>query len=294
MNVRYITSVLPAAVALAVAAAGCSDAAVGGPTSLSASNAPVQVTLRQGSASTFLASISSIAADPPDGSMGGGQISSSSIDSLNIVVTAIAFRAVESDTGVEADTDSVADSTEHGDSVSAEHDSTSDSTEASDSTEHGDSVSAEHADSDAAEHAEDEGESSWVTVMLDQPDTVDLMALPTDSSQAIVLAEGVVPVGKYYGVRLLVNGGWVTFSTPIQLEHAPMLKADTAYALTIPSGAQSGIKTNVSFTVSADSTGAANAVHLLFDPTELTAHLVVTGNGKIILSPVLHARGEHD
>ena len=139
-----------------------------------------------------------------------------------------------------------------------------------------------------ADTADSASAASWVSLPLGSPVQIDLSTLPTDSASAIVLASGTVPVGTYGMVRLFVDSATIAFKGPIALGGALTLKADTTYAVTIPSSAETGIKTHVTFTVSADQGGAANAAYLLFDPAATYANVTVTGTGNVMLAPVIH------
>ncbi|HKI95687.1 MAG TPA: DUF4382 domain-containing protein [Gemmatimonadales bacterium] len=288
---------LLAVTAAAALAAGCSS--TGNP--LTGTNgsqlAPVVVTLHAASPTTSGATSGApIMADPGMGGWGGEHFwwhgMSLTPSSLKVVVTAVSFLPTSADT-IAADSGSAADSAQ------ADTNAANDSTDA-DSAESADSSKADSSSADSAEseHESNEGDrwdhAGWITVQLAEPDTIDLLALPVDSSKAIVIATDSIPAGTYGRVRLEVSGGSVTFDSTVTVRHGITFQADSAYPLTIPSGAQSGIKTNVSFTVSADSTGTPAPIQLIFDPTNTFTHLTVTGNGKILLAPVFRCEGPHD
>lgn len=133
-------------------------------------------------------------------------------------------------------------------------------------------------------------ESAWQTLTLDAPVTLDLMSLPTEQAGSIVIAAGDVPVGSYHKVRLLVGTGEIVFKGPLNLGGATDFESGTPYPVTIPSGDQTGLKTDVSFDVTAGEDGTTNAAYLLFDPATTFQNVTATGNGGVILSPVLKAR----
>ncbi len=139
-----------------------------------------------------------------------------------------------------------------------------------------------------ADTADSASDAAWISLPLGNPVQIDLTGLPTDSASAIVLASGTVPVGTYGMVRLFVDSATIAFKGPITLGGAVALRADTTYGVTIPSSARTGIKTHVTFTVSADQGGVANAAYLLFDPAATYANVTVTGTGNVMLAPVIH------
>jgi hypothetical protein len=66
---------------------------------------------------------------------------------------------------------------------------------------------------------------------------------------------------------------------------------DMEYAVDVPSGAQSGLKTDVSFTVEADpATADPLAVNVLFDPDMTFNNVTATGSGRVKLTPVIKTR----
>jgi hypothetical protein len=135
--------------------------------------------------------------------------------------------------------------------------------------------------------ADDDG--GWISLPIG-PVTLDLMALPTESESPLVIASGDVPEGAYRRVRLFVDDATIRFTTPIDYGVGLGRKgfeADVDYQVDIPSGAQTGIKTDVEFTVEADAQGNINDVHLLFDPAATFLNVTTTGNGKVMLAPVI-------
>lgn len=132
-------------------------------------------------------------------------------------------------------------------------------------------------------------ESAWQTLGLESPLDIDLMALPAESEGSVVVGAGDVPVGSYSKVRLLVSGGTIVFNTDVSIGGTDFL-ADTEYDVTVPSGAESGVKADVSFEVTAGAEGAENAAELVFEPGTTFLNVTVTGTGDVILNPVLRAK----
>jgi hypothetical protein len=132
-------------------------------------------------------------------------------------------------------------------------------------------------------------ESAWQPLGLGSPITIDLMALPAESEGEIILGAGTVAVGTYNKVRLLVSGGEITFNTAIAIGGGEELAAGS-YDVMVPSGAESGIKSTVFFEVTEGEGGEANAARLVFEPGTTFLNVTVTGNGEVILNPVLRAK----
>jgi hypothetical protein len=108
--------------------------------------------------------------------------------------------------------------------------------------------------------------SGWMTVS-DDTFAVDLLTLTGDNG--VVIADTLLPAGRYTQIRLLLGEG------------ANVVVAGQTHALEVPSGATSGLKLNHPFTLAADSLYAAT---LDFD-----AHRSIhrTGNGRWIMRPVI-------
>lgn len=129
---------------------------------------------------------------------------------------------------------------------------------------------------------DDDNDAAWLTVVLDAPAALDLKALPTADDTPIVIASGTLEAGTYRQVRLFVSDPVIVFAAPISLGAAITYEADTEYEVTIPSAAQTGLKTDVSFEAVADTD-----VDLFFDEGATFGNVAVTGNGRVMLAPVL-------
>ena len=125
----------------------------------------------------------------------------------------------------------------------------------------------------------------WISFGVDPMD-LDLMALPPAFAAPLVIADGPVAGGEYHMVRLLVSGGTIVFNAEVSVGQATFdLRAD-GYDVTIPSGTQTGLKTDLAFTVVA---GGSSDVNLVFDPDATFQNATATGSGKVILAPVLRS-----
>jgi len=133
--------------------------------------------------------------------------------------------------------------------------------------------------------------NGWMSLSFDAPIRIDLMALPTESGSPLVVAEGSLAAGTYGRVRLFVMNPQIQFKGDVGFGGGNTLQGGVNHDVTIPSGDQTGLKTDVSFTVEASGSGGTTAdVGLLFDAGTTLGNVTVTGNGRVMLSPVLRAR----
>ena len=135
---------------------------------------------------------------------------------------------------------------------------------------------------------EDEGNGPWVTLDLVAPATVNLLALPTDGGEGLLVATDEVDAGRYAHLRLLFSDASITLAQDVTLG-AITFTAGTAYELNIPSGAQTGIKVQLGGIEVPD--GGAAEVELLFDAATSVGNVLVTGSG-LQMTPVMHVGGE--
>ncbi|HEX9631395.1 MAG TPA: DUF4382 domain-containing protein [Gemmatimonadales bacterium] len=133
---------------------------------------------------------------------------------------------------------------------------------------------------------------AWISLQLASPVTVDLMALPTEGESPLVIASGAVLVGDYASVRLFVDEAVIRFSEAVSLGLSLTFDADFDYDVSIPSGTETGIKTDAEFSVVADAEGNVNDVGLLFSPGATFLNVTGTGSGEVILAPVIRGRPE--
>jgi uncharacterized protein DUF4382 len=129
---------------------------------------------------------------------------------------------------------------------------------------------------------DEDSDHGWVSVDVSAGGAIDLMALPTDPAGGITLAAGDVPVGTYAKVRLFFTEAAVTFNTDVTVG-AETYAAGVAHPVTFPSGASSGIKTQVGFEVP----DGGGAVIVAFDAETTFRHVAATGSGQINVPPVL-------
>jgi hypothetical protein len=138
---------------------------------------------------------------------------------------------------------------------------------------------------------DEEGAGGWQTITLDAPVTLDLMALPTEEEGSVVIAAGSLAVGTYQKVRLMVGDGEIVFKGPLTLGTAITYEGGEPYAVTVPSGDQTGLKTDLSFEVTAGENAEANAAYIVFAAGATFQNVSATGVGGVTLAPVLRAPG---
>ena len=131
--------------------------------------------------------------------------------------------------------------------------------------------------------------TSWTGLTLPTPVTIDLVALPTEGESPLVIVAGSVPVGDYRHVRLYVSDATIEFTGPIEIGQAQNFDGDTPYPVEIPSVDQTGITTDVTFTVVADGVGDPTDVFLFFSPEATMANVTANGAGNVLLTPIVSA-----
>jgi hypothetical protein len=133
---------------------------------------------------------------------------------------------------------------------------------------------------------EEEDDAAWVSIDLAQPVAIDFTALPTTDESPLILASGTLAEGGYTNVRLFVSGAVIVFKGPLDLGAAISFAGNVEHAVTIPSVEQTGIKTDMAFNVLADT-----EVTLVFDEAASYSNVTLTGNGQVILAPVIRSSG---
>lgn len=133
---------------------------------------------------------------------------------------------------------------------------------------------------------DEESEASWMSFALPEPITVDLLALPTEEATPLIIASGELPAGDYEKLRFRISASSIFLNTRTTVGNSTF-DPDTPYEVTVPSGATAGLKTDLGFSVADDV-----EVNLLFSPKTTFDGVTATGNGKVILSPVLMARDQ--
>jgi hypothetical protein len=118
-------------------------------------------------------------------------------------------------------------------------------------------------------------DGSWSEIILSPAKRVDLLSLTNGKLEDI--GQTVLPTGKYTQLRLVLadNNG-----APFANSAKPTGQAEVA--LQTPSGQQSGIKTTIDITVSADKTA-----DFVLDFDACKSIVAAGGSGKYLLKPVL-------
>ena len=275
MNHRYRNILVVAGVGLFAAAAACSHDVLptGAPGAVRAS-----FTLARGTGSaTSIASIIGVMADGGDSSHSDsnptwvgdhGRISLSNVDSLTVNVTKVEVKAEVPDTEDAADS-------------AAEH---SADDERCEDRSH-DSMPADTACARQGDDDHEEDEKTWVSLDVTGGGHIDLLKLPDSASGGITIATGTLAPGVYKHVRLFVSGAMIFLKTQIVTPAGDTLPAGVGIPVTIPSVDSTGaaIKTDERFTVP---TGGGT-VQLFFDRDDTIRHIVITGDGKVIVPPVI-------
>jgi hypothetical protein len=243
-----------------LAAAGCSrDMTSAAASSRKGPQVPVTVRL----AAAVVPQAGTPASPLADGGWGGGgedhnqdelgRVHRADIDSLIVTVTKVEVRVP------------LADAEDPADEAAETH---------SDNAKAGD---------DDDDHEQDE--VGWDTLDVTGGGHLDLIHLPTDAASGLTVASGTLAPGTYRHVRVFVTSPMIFLNTPITTPTGDVLNKDVGYPVIIPSADATGaaVKTDESFTVP---TGGGS-VPLFFDADDTIRHVRVTGDGKIIIPPVI-------
>ena len=111
--------------------------------------------------------------------------------------------------------------------------------------------------------------SGWFTINS-VPGMYDLLALQNGAQ--VVLGDTALPPGTYSQIRLIIGSG------------STVVVNGTSHELEVPSGPQTGLKLNHSFVIAPD------ALYELVLDFDAARSIVVTGNGRYKLKPVIRAQ----
>jgi hypothetical protein len=126
---------------------------------------------------------------------------------------------------------------------------------------------------------------AWQSVDVSGNGLINLVKLPTETQGALVVAADSIPSGEYVNLRFFMEDLTIWFNKQIQVGQI-VFQPNTPYTVTLPSGAQSGLKTRARFTLPE---GGAQ-VSIVFDGGATLANLSITGTGAVVLAPVLTQR----
>jgi len=271
----FARRLFPFAVAsLFVGAAACGKDTASPGSSLRAGQAPLVITLASVSSSGSGLPVSGIMAGdnggPPSlGDFGDGEghhwhgwwgwMRTHDVDSLTVTVTKLEVLTALADS--ENAADSAADSTA------------------------ADSAHGAHGDND--NHDWEQREFGWTVIPVDSAH-LDLIHLPDSAAAGVKIATGTLPAGTYRHVRLFIVNPTIYFDSTIVTPQGDTLMAHTPYPVTFPGADSTGatFKTDDPFTVPA----AGDTVSLFFDRDDTVRHIIITGDGKIVVLPSFHQR----
>jgi hypothetical protein len=124
----------------------------------------------------------------------------------------------------------------------------------------------------------------WIPLDVEDVE-IDLVALPVEGEPGITLVTTDLDPGEYRNVRLFVRNAVLWLNTPFQVGNA-VYGTEDGHPVRIPSGDQTGIKTDQGFTIP----DGGGDVALVFDENATLANVHGTGNGQVMLAPVLRVR----
>lgn len=128
-------------------------------------------------------------------------------------------------------------------------------------------------------------DAAWQPVSVVGNGLLNLVKLPTSTQGVFVLATDSVPSGDYGNVRFFLQDMTIWLNKQIQVGQI-IFQPNTPYTVTMPSGAQTGLKTKASFTIPE----GGGQVDIVFDGTATLANLTVTGTGAVVMAPVLRQK----
>jgi hypothetical protein len=169
-----------------------------------------------------------------------------------------------------------------------------DSEDAADSA--ADSASADSAGHHHGDRDWDRREFAWIQLALAGSGHLDLIHLPDSAAAGLSVATGTLPPGTYRHVRLFVTNPMIYFDTLIVTPAGDSLQPGVGYPVVLPSADSSGAlyRTDDPFVVPAE----GDTVQMIFDRDDTVRHIIITGDGRIIVPPVFRfhffdRRGRH-
>jgi hypothetical protein len=118
----------------------------------------------------------------------------------------------------------------------------------------------------------------WILLDVVSGGHVDLMHLPTDTADGIVVAAGDVPAGEYHGVRLVISDGAIYLKTDIVTPAGDTLQAGTAIPVRF---LNAGIMIRAEVTVPE----GGGDFPIVFDAETTIGNAIVTPQGDVIITP---------
>jgi hypothetical protein len=128
-------------------------------------------------------------------------------------------------------------------------------------------------------------EAAWVRIPVEPALPVNLLALPTTLTDALVLPRGDLPAGAYQNLRLIVEDATITFSAPVSVGPRTW-PAGEAHPLRIPGPQATRLHVPTSrFTIEDDD---ATVIDLVLNPGTSVQTITATPNF-VQMAPVLLA-----
>jgi hypothetical protein len=167
---------------------------------------------------------------------------------------------------------------------------TADTENAADSAAEAAAGSGRRGDNDADDDHEND-ERTWVSLDVTAGGHLDLLMLPDSTQTGVTIATGALPPSTYRHVRLFVTNALIYLNNQIVTPAGDTLRAGVPIPVIIPSADSTGaaVKTDQQFTVTQGDT----SIQLFFDADDTIRHVVVTGDGRVILTPVLWVHRDH-
>ncbi len=126
----------------------------------------------------------------------------------------------------------------------------------------------------------------WIVLDVTGGGRIDLLHLPYEGATGITIASGAALPGDYNRVMLAIGSAQIWFNTDIALPTGGTLAAGVAHDAVVPSGR---IMAAVDFTIPE----GGGDVNLVFAAGETLTRVGLTGDGKVIVPPVLHPPRRH-
>ena len=123
----------------------------------------------------------------------------------------------------------------------------------------------------------------WLILEVVSGGRIDLMRLPTELAQGLVVAAGTVPPGDYGGVALLLDSAELWLNTPVATPFGDSLAAGVALPVEFPA---MGVYVPAEVTVPE----GGGDFTIVFDAALTLQAAMVTPSGKVILAPALRHR----
>jgi len=123
----------------------------------------------------------------------------------------------------------------------------------------------------------------WLILEVVSGGRLDLLRLPTEADNGLVVASGAVPAGEYHGVALLIDSGTIWLNTPVVSPRGDTLAAGVGIPVAFPA---MGVYVPTDVTVPVGGGDFA----IVFDVSETLRTAIITPARKVVVAPVLRHR----